>query len=150
MKNIFDLETTKEIINRINNLSRSTERLWGKMEVGQMLAHCTSSLQLATGERKPNKAFLLLGKTVGTFFKSTYYSDKPFKKNAPTTKQSKIIDERDFYREKEILISKIIHLTEDKDICENQPHPYFGNLTSQQWGTGIYKHLDHHLRQFYV
>ncbi len=151
MKNIFDQETTKEIMNRINNLNPSTERQWGEMEVSQMLAHCTSSLRLATGERKPNKALLLLGMTFGSFFKSIYYNDKPFKKNAPTTKESKIIDQRDFFKEKEILISKIIYLTEKgMEKCEKHPHPYFGNLSSKQWGTGIYKHLDHHLRQFNV
>lgn len=27
-------------------------------------------------------------------------------------------------------------------------HSFFGKLTSQQWAALIYKHLDHHLRQF--
>lgn len=29
-------------------------------------------------------------------------------------------------------------------------HSFFGKLTSQQWAALIYKHLDHHLRQFGV
>ena len=28
------------------------------------------------------------------------------------------------------------------------PHPFFGPLKPQQWAILMYKHLDHHLRQF--
>ncbi|RYG41811.1 MAG: DUF1569 domain-containing protein, partial [Chitinophagaceae bacterium] len=28
------------------------------------------------------------------------------------------------------------------------PHPVFGHFTPQQWGQSMFKHLDHHLRQF--
>jgi len=31
---------------------------------------------------------------------------------------------------------------------EFHPHSIFGNLTKEDWGLIIYKHLDHHLRQF--
>lgn len=30
------------------------------------------------------------------------------------------------------------------------PHPMFGSFTSEQWGKSIYKHIDHHLKQFNV
>jgi len=105
-----------------------------KMEVAQMLAHCTSSLRLANGERKPKRMFL--GMIIGSFFKSTYYDDKPFKKNAPTTKES---------------INKIVDFVKGgTEKCTKHPHPFFGFYTPEQWGIGIYKHLDHHLRQFNV
>lgn len=29
-----------------------------------------------------------------------------------------------------------------------QPHPFFGNLNRKEWASLIYKHLDHHLKQF--
>ena len=29
-------------------------------------------------------------------------------------------------------------------------HIAFGNLSTQQWGIALYKHMDHHLRQFGV
>ncbi|MFD1127776.1 DUF1569 domain-containing protein [Paenibacillus provencensis] len=28
------------------------------------------------------------------------------------------------------------------------PHPFFGKLTSEEWSIGLYKHLDHHLKEF--
>lgn len=32
--------------------------------------------------------------------------------------------------------------------CTAYPHAFFGKLTPEQWGELMYKHLDHHLRQF--
>ena len=34
--------------------------------------------------------------------------------------------------------------------CTSHPHPLFGKITPLEWGTGMYKHLDHHLKQFGV
>jgi hypothetical protein len=33
---------------------------------------------------------------------------------------------------------------------EGLVHPFFGRLSGDEWGRLIYKHLDHHLRQFGV
>lgn len=34
--------------------------------------------------------------------------------------------------------------------CTTHPHTFFGRLTPEEWATLMYKHLDHHLRQFGV
>jgi alkyl sulfatase BDS1-like metallo-beta-lactamase superfamily hydrolase len=39
MKDIFTKEITDEMIGRINLLNSETQPVWGKMSVGQMLAH---------------------------------------------------------------------------------------------------------------
>jgi len=31
---------------------------------------------------------------------------------------------------------------------ETYPHPLFGNMSREDWGRLIYRHFDHHLRQF--
>jgi hypothetical protein len=35
-------------------------------------------------------------------------------------------------------------------VCTNNPHSFFGTMTPEQWSILMYKHLDHHLRQFGV
>jgi hypothetical protein len=32
--------------------------------------------------------------------------------------------------------------------CTTHPHSFFGRLTPEEWSMLMYKHLDHHLRQF--
>ena len=34
--------------------------------------------------------------------------------------------------------------------CTSHPHLFFGRLTPEEWAILMYKHLDHHLRQFGV
>jgi hypothetical protein len=69
--------------------------------------------------------------------------------NAPTDKSFIVSEERDFVKERARLISLIDRFaTAGPHGCTKHPHCFFGKLTPAQWGTGMYKHLDHHLRQF--
>jgi transposase InsO family protein len=34
--------------------------------------------------------------------------------------------------------------------CTKNPHSFFGKVTPEEWAILMYKHLDHHLRQFGV
>lgn len=40
--------------------------------------------------------------------------------------------------------------TGGEKVCTTHPHPIMGSYTPAEWGKGMYKHLDHHLRQFGV
>lgn len=60
-----------------------------------------------------------------------------------------ILDDRDFGKEKEILKQKILIFQSNGPEKMFIPSTsFFGKFTPEQWGKGIYKHLDHHLRQF--
>ena len=62
-----------------------------------------------------------------------------------------LTDKRDFEWEKENLKQKVMSFQQaGPENCSSHPHPFFGKLTPEQWGKGIYKHLDHHLKQFDV
>ena len=60
-----------------------------------------------------------------------------------------IKDERDFESEKKQLLELIKKFNEDGPAKVGlHPHPVFGKFTSEQWGKSMWKHLDHHLKQF--
>jgi hypothetical protein len=46
LPNIFSKETTFGLIDRINKLDPQSRPLWGKMAVGQMLAHCNVAYEM--------------------------------------------------------------------------------------------------------
>lgn len=147
MKNLYETEATNEIMSRIDKLQPSSQRQWGKMEVAQMLAHCSATLDMASGRLNPPR--VLIGKLIGPLFKSILINEKPFGKNGPTDKQLKISDQRDFARERDGLKQKVRQFHEAGEAgCTRNPHPFFGRLAPQDWSRGMYKHLDHHLRQF--
>ena len=149
MKSIFQKESFDEIISRINKLTPTTQRQWGKMNVDQMLAHCTIGLETAIGTKVLSQ--LLIGKLIGRFFKSMIINEKHFRRNSKTHPGFIIPDKRDFEREKEQLIKLAKQFSEGGEgKCTSNPHSFFGKLTPNEWGVLMYKHIDHHLQQFDV
>jgi transposase InsO family protein len=60
-----------------------------------------------------------------------------------------VSDSRDFSLEQRRLKDCVREFHQGGEAkCTRHPHPFFGNLTPQEWSRGMYKHLDHHLRQF--
>jgi hypothetical protein len=147
VKNLYEPETVVEVISRIDKLQPTTERQWGKMDVAQMLAHCSATMDMASGRLNPPR--ILIGRLIGPVFKSIFINEKPFGKNGPTDKKLIISDRREFAREQAGLKLRVRQFHEAGDAgCTRHPHPFFGKLAAQDWSRGMYKHLDHHLRQF--
>lgn len=149
MKSLFNSEAHEEILARINQLSKSSDRQWGKMKVGQMLHHCQIPLKISLRRHHLDKPNPIL-KFMGPFFKKSLYNDKPWRQGLPTARGLKVVDDKDFDEEKKVLIDLINDFHQEKDKKEWDPHPVFGKFTPEQWGQMQYKHLDHHLRQFGV
>ena len=150
MKNIFEKKITDETLNRINQLTQNTQRVWGKMSVAQMLAHCNVTYEMVYEDihPKPNPFMKLVLKL---FVKNSVVGEKTYKHGLPTASQFLIKDDKDFEYEKKRLIN-YIQKTEElgKEHFNNKESLSFGKLTSQEWNNMFYKHLDHHLTQFGV
>ncbi len=149
MKNLFDKDSYEEINRRIKALTPGTQRQWGKMNVAQMLAHCKAAFSVPLSNKKMPRS--ILGLLVGWMIKSKLHNEEPWKRNLPTAPNFKITGERDFEKEKQELIGLINQFYHGGPGNVGKfPHPMFGTYTSEQWGKAMYKHLDHHLRQFGV
>lgn len=53
MASVFNTTDVNVLINRINKLNQSSTPLWGKMAVGQMLAHCNVSYEMVFTDKHP-------------------------------------------------------------------------------------------------
>lgn len=150
MKNIFETEVTKEVIGRINALNTTSTPQWGKMNVGQMLAHCSVPYEMAFDDSIP-KAKGLKKWMFKTFIKAVVVGEKPYKKNNRTAPEFIISDERDFDQEKSKLID-FVNKTQQLGAAhfDGKESVSFGALTKNEWNNLFYKHLDHHLQQFNV
>jgi hypothetical protein len=149
MNSIVNTNANEEIIARINKLLPTSKPEWGKMTVGQMFAHCTVGFKIAFGEIKPKSNFLF--KILGKFFKKKIFAQENFKKNSPTAKEFIITDNKNFFEEKSTLITYIRKCADKgSDVFSKEPHVFFGKLTAEEWDELMFKHINHHLKQFGV
>ncbi len=150
MKNVYDSEVAAELVARLNALTPETRPHWGKMNVGQMLAHCSVPYEMAF-EDKHRPAGPLLRWVLRTFVKKGVVNEKPYRKGSPTAPAFKVAPDQDFHRERERLIGYVERTAQEgARYFEGRPSPSFGPLTSGEWNNLLYKHLDHHLTQFGV
>jgi hypothetical protein len=150
MKNLFEAARVTEVKERISHLKPDSERQWGKMTAAQALAHCSAAMEMAVGDSIPPRMFV--GRIIGRLVKPLALgNDEPMRRNSPTAKNLVVQDDRDLALEQRRLCALIDRFAGAGPAgCTTHPHSFFGPLTPQEWSTLLYKHLDHHLRQFGV
>lgn len=150
MRTIFDKRMRTELIGRIDQINENNKAEWGKMNLFQMLKHNTywNEWILGKGNHTYKQAFI--GKIFGKMALNKMLRDeKPLDKNIPTSAQFKVKERSgDIVSEK----TKWIALINDYENLNNPIfiHDFFGKMTEEQIGRLVYKHTDHHLRQFGV
>lgn len=147
MKNLYDPARVTELKSRIAQLRADSPRQWGKMDVPQAVAHMSVAFEAALGDVDVPRLFM--GRLVGGFVKRSVLSnDAPFMKNAPTAPSYIVADQRELDRERQRLLTLIDRFAAGPSVCTTKPHAFFGPLTPDEWAILMYKHVDHHLRQF--
>jgi len=145
MKTVFDQTNSDELINRINAINETNKTAWGKMNVYQVLRHCTLWDEWMQSDQNNKQVFIgrLFGKMA---LKKVLKDESPLARNTPTLREFKIKETAgDIASEKKkwvALINEYAHFSNPGFI-----HPFFGKMTKEQVGQMAYKHADHHLRQ---
>ena len=153
MNNLFNPLLVADTTRRIMQLRAESERQWGSMAVAQTLAHCTSGIEMATGriEAKPAPfPARLMGRFIKPF---VFRDDQPMRRNSPSSPELFTGEPTkcDLETERSRLIAAIENFCGYGPTgCCRQPHPFFGPLKPEEWAILMYKHVDHHLRQFGV
>jgi len=143
---IFNPANFLAIYDRTVKIKPGAERQWGKMNVIQMLNH----LKIATGsginayKLKDESSFL--SRVIIKFFVLRVLKRLPKNVNGPDGFKTEMNNTLDFKKEKEQVLNILKKAYTSSR--ESYPHPLFGIMTRPQWGKLIYRHFDHHLRQF--
>lgn len=149
MPNLYQPAAVEELNARIACLRADSPRQWGKMTPAQAMAHYSAQMEMVLGRSFPPRRFI--GRLFGRFAKRSILGEKPIQRNMPTDESLIITDERDLDKER----TRVQQLIAEFDAvgpggCTDHPHSFFGHMTPTEWATLMYKHLDHHLRQFGV
>ena len=138
----------QECRDRIGILNPDTAPLWGEMTAAQMMAHCAEVLEVGGGKAIQGTPFFI--KLLKPFIRKMVVGPKPFPRSTKTHPQYIQSGDKDFGAEQVRLLAAMDVFTET---CSGQTrisHPFFAEMTVDEAGRAMYKHLDHHLEQFRV
>jgi len=149
-KTLSDLRAKDSIFSRLNKLTPSHERQWGKMNVNQMLLHVNKTTNMATGKSRVNKTGNLLERTL---LKNLILWGMPAPKGKVKTYAEidvvlKGENPEDINAERDSLKQCIEDFLNFGESREYFPHPTFGKLSVSQWQRLVYIHADYHLKQY--
>lgn len=148
MKTIFDKNTQEKLIVRIAGIDQTHQAHWGKMNIYQMLLHNTYWNEWILGKHGHEYKQTFMGKLVGKMvLRRMIKNEQPFDKNVPTSERFK---PKSITCDLELEKLKWIALIKEYDSYQNPDfiHDFFGKMTKEEVGILVYKHTDHHLRQF--
>jgi len=150
MKTIFDKTTRHELHQRIDQLQESNAAIWGKMTAAQMVRHFCIWDAWIQGKGHYNYRHAFIGKLFGRMALKTHTKDdRPLPRNMPSGKffavKETVAGFGTLKRQWKALLDEYAHFSNDRFV-----HDFFGKMTREQIGIFVYKHYDHHLRQFGV
>jgi hypothetical protein len=143
---LLDPRVERELQDRLAKLSPDSPRRWGRMSPGQMLRHLAGAIRMATGDLQ-----IAPRNTPLRFFpiKQLVVFVLPFPPDAPTAPALVVKEEVDFAAERRA-VSELLGAFPKRNLGAWPEHPAFGALNREQWGVLVWKHADHHFRQFGV
>jgi hypothetical protein len=145
MKTIWDPACREELLARFEKLTPDGRPAWGSMNAAQMLAHLADPMKAAMGSKpvavKPSAFSNPIVRTLIIYC-------LPWPKGAPTAPEFVHAHEEHFGQNLIGLRKTLDEFVAGRDGAPRKPHPAFGQLSRKAWGRLVYRHLDHHLRQF--
>ncbi|MDB4892873.1 MAG: hypothetical protein JWL61_4728 [Gemmatimonadetes bacterium] len=147
MKTIHAAADRRSIVERIGRLQPDSRAQWGKFTAPRMVVHLTDALRMATGELacKPKQTPLRFAP-----LKQLAIYVLPFPKGLPTAPE--LLERVPSAWKGEVnALEGMLDRVGKRTATDAWPlHPVFGTLSPRAWGVLVYRHCDHHLRQFGV
>lgn len=144
---VLEPRTVENLLDRARKLSPELNPGWGKMNPTEMLLHCNISNQRILEWDKRVRPATLKQKMIKFFSLKVLPNFPKNVKTAPQFETKGKIDKVRFEEEKEKYLY-LLNQFKSLDKPLTAPHPFFGPLNTKEWGIVVWKHLDHHLRQF--
>jgi uncharacterized protein DUF1569 len=145
MKTLLDAAHRQEILQRLEQVPADRRPFWGSMNAAQMVGHVTDTMRAPLGELQaaPKKSFLQ-----NPILRHAMIYWIPFPKGVPTAPEFVHSGQDDFAKNMSELKGAVDRFVARASRGPLPPHVIFGDISNKDWGVQMYKHIDHHLRQF--
>jgi Protein of unknown function (DUF1569) len=146
MKNLLNSTDRTELQERLKKLHPDNKRNWGKLTIHKLFPHLNAPLRVALGDSEvPHEKSVfydsLLGRGIVWFL--------PWPKGAPTAKEflpgKGLAAPISMEVDRKVLFTSLARFAEADGF---QASPVFGKLSKNAWGRLMWRHIDHHLKQF--
>ena len=145
-KPLHDPEVYAATRKRVESLSASASRQWGKMTIDQMLWHVNLSMREAVGDYKAQVEPLPVPKVVLRWA----IINAPWGRGARTRPDMYAKATYDFNAQKAECLALMDRIVGKSLTAEWPESATMGKMTGQHWSKLTARHLDHHLKQFGV
>jgi hypothetical protein len=149
MKNWLNPSDAAELLLRLDGLNAAARPRWGRFTAGELLCHLADPVRLALGDKQAKRVPGPLG-LPGVAQAVVWIL--PWPKGAPTATEflpgGGMTHTTTFEEDKQALLAVLRRFGETPSARAFAPHPVFGRLSRRGWGRLMWRHVDHHLRQF--
>jgi len=148
MRNLATAEVLDDLVARLRRLTPTQPRVWGTMNVHQMVRHlgdgAAAVLQQREFSTKPRR-----GPTGLLRFVALYLAPRmPRGIRTGANPAATVVDPGDFDRDRERAVTLTTQLASASAGALRAQHPIFGVMSRADWMRYAFLHTDHHLRQF--
>jgi hypothetical protein len=148
MRSIFNPADVASLQARLHSITATTPGLWGRMNAPQMICHVRDQMRCAIGELPAKRRKNILSNKL---LRHVVVFMMPWPKGKlPTSPEMQTSQPTDWDEDLSITSDTLRRAAAADPDAEWAEHPVFGRLSGREWGRLIYKHTDHHLRQFGV
>lgn len=145
MKTVWNDADYRALCARLEHLRPDATARWGKFTAPQMVCHLVDALKMASGELAVRPKNMPLRYTP---IKQLVIYWLPFPKGAPTAPELLTRKATEWHGELNELRREFAAFQKRGPAGPLVPHPAFGKLSPRAWGVLVYRHTDHHLKQF--
>ena len=145
MKSIWNDENRRALNDRIGQVAWDRRAAWGKFTAPKMICHLADSLKMAVGDLPVASKHLPIRYPP---LKQLIIYLAPFPKSAPTAPELLAREPREWATEVADVQALLARAGSARTTDAWPEHPAFGKLSKRAWGVLIYRHMDHHLKQF--
>ncbi len=144
---VHDPVVLADLKRRLDALTPSSERRWGRMSVGQMLRHCNRAMDTSVGNFRPTAVGL---PPIPKWMLKFAVLRLPWARNIRTAPDFVARETYDLEAERRRAHALLDTITQ-RPLNGSWPvNVAFGPMDGKEWSLFMYLHLDHHLRQFSV
>lgn len=141
---IYDDTARAALLERLDALRPGQAPRWGRMSAPQMVTHLLEAFRMPSGDLQIKRAAMPLRPLVRWLMLYLL----PFPKGAPTARELLARVPESWEADVAALRAAIAASTQPPAGARVGEHPLFGRMSVRDWGVLLYKHTDHHFRQF--